>query len=271
MARGGETPGGEHDRSALVTSRERRLEWLRLVRTKRWIALLGVYLFFGSVGPVIARYLSEILSLAGGELEGAIIEIPPQVPADGMAQYVSNAMQVGTLVAVAVAAGALAFDAVPEMGVFLRSRVDDVRAILTPRFMLTAAAVSLSFLAGALAAWFVTTVLIGALDPSHVLGGAAYGMHYLVFVAAMVGSVASRAQSNLGTVMVSIVILLVLPLVGVVDPSGRWLPSHLAGALRALPAGAAEVTDYLGAALATVVLSVGLWWITLRLAREREL
>ena len=163
-----------------------RLEWLRLVRTKRWVALLGVYLFFGFIGPITARYLAEILSLAGGELEGAVIELPPPVPADGMAQFVSNAMQVGTLVSVAVAAGALAFDAIPEMGVFLRSRVDDVRAILTPRFIVTTAAVTLSFLAGAVAAWFETTVLIGALDASAVIAGAALGMLYLVFVVAMV-------------------------------------------------------------------------------------
>jgi ABC-2 type transport system permease protein len=248
-----------------------RLEWLRLVRTKRWLALLGVYLFFGFVGPVIARYLSEILSLAGGELEGAVIEIPPPVPADGMGQYVSNAMQVGTLIAVAVAAGALAFDAVPEMGVFLRSRVDDVRTILTPRFVVTAAAVSLSFLAGALAAWFETTVLIGELDAFAVLAGAALGMLYLIFVVAMVGAVAGWARSILGTVMASIVILLVMPLVGVVGPLGRWLPSHLAGALGALPAGAAEIGDYLGATVVTVAISLGLVWLSLRLARQREL
>ena len=50
-----------------------RLEWLRLTRTKRWIALVGVYLFFGLLGPFTARYMAEIISFAGGELEGATI------------------------------------------------------------------------------------------------------------------------------------------------------------------------------------------------------
>ena len=71
--------------------------------------------------------------------------------------------------------------------------------------------------------------------------------------------------------MVSIVTLLVLPLIGVIGPIGRWLPSHLAGALAALPAGSAEVTDYAGAAIVTVVASLGLLWLALRLARQREL
>ena len=38
-----------------------RLEVIRLFRTKRWIALLGVYVFFGLVGPLSARYIREIL------------------------------------------------------------------------------------------------------------------------------------------------------------------------------------------------------------------
>ncbi len=36
-----------------------RLEWLRLTRTPRTIALAGVYLFFGLLGPVTAKYLQE--------------------------------------------------------------------------------------------------------------------------------------------------------------------------------------------------------------------
>jgi hypothetical protein len=41
-----------------------RLEWLRLTRTPRAIALAGVYLFFGLLGPVTARYLQDIVNRA---------------------------------------------------------------------------------------------------------------------------------------------------------------------------------------------------------------
>lgn len=39
-----------------------RLEWLRLTRTPRGIALAGVYLFFGLFGPVTAKYLQDIVN-----------------------------------------------------------------------------------------------------------------------------------------------------------------------------------------------------------------
>lgn len=248
-----------------------RLEWLRLVRTRRWIALFGVFVFFGFLGPFTARYLGEIVAFAGGELDGATIEFPPPVPADGLGQYVSNAMQIGTLVAVIVAAGALAFDAVPEMGVFLRTRVPSRRAILVPRIVTVALAVSGAYLLGAGVAWYETWVLIGAPDAGAVLAGAGYGLVFLLFVVALVAAAAQRASSVLGTVMISIVALLVMPIFGVAQAVGRWLPTHLAGALGAIPAGTADPGDYLGATAVTVVAAFLLLWAAVGLAGRREL
>ena len=70
-----------------------RLEWLRLVRTRRLVALLSVYAFFGLAGPLTARYLAEILGAIG--TEGVQIQFPEPTPADGIAQFVSNASQIG--------------------------------------------------------------------------------------------------------------------------------------------------------------------------------
>lgn len=248
-----------------------RLEWMRLARTKRWIALVGVYVFFGLLGPLTARYLGEIVNFAGGELEGATIEFPPPVASDGMAQYVSNALQIGTLVAVVVAAGALAFDAIPEMGVFLRTRVPDVKDILAPRLIVTLIAVIGSFVLGGLAAWYETWALIGGLDASDVIAGLVFGSLFLVFVVALVAAVAGRTSSVLGTVMISIVVLLILPIFGIADAVGRWLPSHLGSALAALPAGTTDVTDYLPSTAVTLVVSGALLFLAVRFAESREL
>jgi ABC-2 type transport system permease protein len=248
-----------------------RLEWLRLVRTKRWLALFGVFAFFGLLGPLTARYLADIVTFAGGDLEGATIQFPPPVPSDGMAQYTSNAMQIGTLVAVVIASGSLAFDAIPEMGTFLRTRVPDVRRILAPRLVVTVATVVAAFVVGAGLAWYETWALIGAPDAGPVLAGIGYGVLFLVWVVALVAAVAGRASSVLGTVMTSIVVLLVLPIFGISEAVGRWLPTHLGGALGALPAGALDPSEYLGATAVTVVTAAALLWAAAALAERREL
>ena len=247
-----------------------RLEWLRLVRTRRWIALVAVYLFFGLVGPLTARYLNEILDRVGGDLEGATIVLPPPVPVDGLAQFSSNAAQVGLLVSVVVAAGALALDAKPEMGIFLRTRVAAVRDLLWPRYVTMAGAVVGSFLLGALAAWYETVVLIGALPAAGVLAGIAYGALYLLFVVAVVAASAGLARSVLGTVLISILVLVLLPILGIVDAVGVWLPSHLVGALTAIPDGA-SATEYWRAAVVTVLAGAAALWLAVRWTAAREL
>jgi ABC-2 type transport system permease protein len=243
------------------------LEWLRLVRTKRWIALASVYVFFGLLGPLSARYLGEIVERFGGGVE---VTFPPPVPADGMIQYVSNVSQIGLLVAVVVAAGSLAFDAKPEMGVFLRTRVPRLWDILVPRLVVSFLAVGASFVLGALAAWYETVVLIGSLPVGGTLAGIGYGSLYLALVVAVVAAAGSRSKNVLGAVLVTIVVLLVMPIVGIVEAIGKWLPSHLVGALAGIPSGMG-IDDYLPAAFVTVVL-IGLsLWLAVRWSAAREL
>jgi ABC-2 type transport system permease protein len=245
-----------------------KLEVLRLTRTKRWIALLAVYLLFGLLGPLTAKYLGEILGVAGGELEGAVIEFPDPVPADGMIQYVSNAGQIGTLVAMVVAAGALAFDSIPEMGVFLRTRVPRVWDILLPRLVVPFVAASLAFIIGAGAAWYETWALIGPLAAGDVLAGVGYGVVFLAFVVALVAAIAQVSRSILATVITSVVILLVMPLFGLVDAISSWMPTSLLNALAEIPAGT-EASSYLGATGITVAVSAVLVWIAVKAAGRR--
>lgn len=248
-----------------------RLELLRLVRTRRGLALLVVHLLFGFLGPVTARYLNDLLELAGDDLEGATIELPDAVPADGMAQYVANAMQIGLVVTVVVAAGSLALDAMPEMGAFLRTRVRSVWRLLLPRLVVSFTAVALAFTLGALAAWYETWALLGGLPAGDVLAGTALGVLFLAYVIAVTAAAAQWTKGVLATVMVALLSLLVLPALGAAEVIGQWLPSALATALADLPAGKHDLQHYLRPAVVTVITSAGLIYVALLGARRREL
>lgn len=245
------------------------LEFLRLKRTKRWLVLGGVFVVFGLMGPLAARYMKQLLNLAGGDMDGVTIEFPDPIPADGMIQYVGNAIQVGTLVAVIVAAGALAFDAIPEMGVFLRTRVPSVWRILAPRLVIPFLAIAAAFVLGVGAAWYETAVLLGALDVGGVLLGTALGILFFAFVVAVVAAVAQWARGMLATVMASLGILLTLPIVGIADVLGRWLPTRLGGALADL-VDMGTAGDYLGPAVVAIVAIPMLLWLAVLGARRRE-
>ncbi len=244
-----------------------KLEWLRLVRTKRIVGLVGVYVFFGFLGPLTARYMEQILENFGN---GVQIVVPEPVAADGITAYVSNAAQVGLLVSVGIAAGALAFDAKPQMGIFLRTRVQHVREVLAPRVVVMGAAVVGAFVLGSLAALYESIVLMGSLSIAGWALGTLLGSLYLVFVVAVVAAVAARANSVLVTVLVTVGVLLALPILGIAPAIAEWLPSHLVGAVDGLVR-ESSVGDYTGSMIVTLALSVGALWLAVHWAERREL
>ena len=245
-----------------------RLEWLRLVRTRRLIAILAVYLFFGITGPFTVRYLGEILGRAGtGRIK---FELPPPVPADGIAQFVGNASQIGLLVVVLVSASALAFDARREMAIFLRTRVDSVGRILVPALSVNAVAAVVGYLLGAAAAWYETAVLIGGPPVGRMVVGIAYGVLFLVFAIAAVAAIASVVRGTVAAAGVTLVALLLMAVLGNLGWLGHWLPTGLAGALAAV-VGEADPVDYLPAVGVTAVLTGLLVWFATVIGSRREL
>lgn len=244
-----------------------RLELVRLIRTKRWIALVAVYLFFGLLGPVTARYMSDIIGQVGGGIQ---VIFPDPIPADGMTQFVGNASQIGLLIVVFVAAGALCFDAVPELGTFFRTRVASIAQVMLPRYVVATGAAVAAWTLGTLAAWYETVVLLGSLDISSLAIGWALGSAYLAFAVAVVAVVATRAKSVLSTAIITILIMLALPLVGIFPDVGRWLPSHLVGALDGMVR-EETFSEYLPSLAVTVTMTVVALWASVRWATRREI
>jgi ABC-2 type transport system permease protein len=244
-----------------------RLEWLRLVRTRRLLAVVGVYVFFGLTGPLTATYLSEILSGLG--TEGIQVEFPDPIPADGVSQFIDNASQVGLVVVILVAASALAFDARREMAVFLRTRVRGVRAIVLPAYMVNAGAAVGGLVVGSLAAWYETTILLGPLPAVDMLAGMACGVLFLCFAVAIDALVAAIARGVLATAGVTLVALLSMAILGGLTPLGHWLPTRLAGAMPQLVRGA-ELSEYVPAAATTLGLTLSAVAGAIALAERRE-
>jgi ABC-2 type transport system permease protein len=244
-----------------------RLEWLRLVRTRRVAALAGVYVLFGFLGPLTARYLPEIIDRFGGDIT---VVVPDPVPADGISQYVGNASQIALLVALGVAAGATTLHALPQMSVFLRTRVSGGTRLVVPRFVVAGGAVIASYVVGALVAWYETAVLLGGLPVGGMLAGIVYGAVYLVFAVAVAAAAGAVLGSVLATAGISVLVMIAMPLVGLVDPVGSMLPSHLVGALVDL-ARDGSPADYLPAALVALAGAAVLVALAIRSAGSREL
>jgi ABC-2 type transport system permease protein len=244
-----------------------RLEFLRLFRTMRWIGLLASYLAFGILGPILTRYQEQIFQRLGG---GLTIKAPTPTPGLAITAYLGNASQIGLLVTVFIAAGSLAFDAKPEWAAFLRTRARSLGDVVVPKVAVMAAAASVSFALGAVAAWVGTTLLIDDVPADAMIVGILAWTLYLAFAVSMVALAAGVSRSVVGAAGLTVVVLLVLPVIAQVFPVlAPWSPSTLVGAIVEMVDGA-SATDFLRAAAVAAGLTVGSLWGSVRLLARRE-
>jgi ABC-2 type transport system permease protein len=243
-----------------------RLEWLRLTRTRRLVALVATYVLFGLTGPVLARYMSTILERVGSDV---VVIAPEPSPLQGLATYGSNVNQIGLLVYVLVVSSAVALDAQREMAVFLRTRVPRYSRLLLPKFVLSVAAGSVAFLAGTAAAWAGTVALLGTVDATGVVLSGLLVVLYLAFVAAVASALGARLDSVLTTAVGTIVVALGVSLLGTIGSIGDWLPSHLLGALTTLPFGG-DAVRFVPSTSVTIVATIALLAAACHWGQSRE-
>ena len=243
-----------------------RLEWLRLTRSRRWIALVAVYLVFGLIGPVMAKYMAGLLEHVQS---GITITVPPPQPKDGIVNYLSQVGQIGLIVVVAIAAGAMSFDSRRGIATFLRTRASGMWALVAPRFTVNAVAAVLAYTLGLLAAWYETALLLGSLPVGAMLAGLLCESVFLVFAVAVVAASASFARSTLGTVGIALAALIVLSIVGTIGAVHDWLPSTLSGATVELLS-TTQLSDYAASLLTAIVASVLLVAVAVARLGRRE-
>ena len=245
-----------------------RLEWLRLRRTPRALALAAVFVFFGLLEPVLTRYQSQIFRHLGN---GVRISFPPLTPAQGVSGYIGELSGTGLIVVVVVAAGALTFDSRKGLATFLRTRITGTWQLVAPRFTVNAAAAALAYVLGTLAAWYETDLLIGAPGAAGMLAGMLCGAVYLAYAVAVTALAAAVVRGTLATVGIALAVLFLLPIAGVYHPIGNWLPSALATAPVDLLRGTHHLAHYLPAfAVTAAAIAAALAVAVLRL-RAREI
>lgn len=203
-----------------------QLEFLRLVRTRRLVALVGVFVLLGFGGPVLVHYLPELVK--GSTTSGVKLILPPPKPVDGIQNFANNISSLGTLVVVMVVAASVSVDANPVLAVFYRTRVRRAAGLLLPRFVTVMAASLLALALGTLGAWYETSVLIGRLSFGPLAVGFLFESAWLLFVGSSVAFFSSVIRGVLGVAGAAVGLFLALALVESIPGVLTWMPTRLA-------------------------------------------
>lgn len=212
-----------------------RVETLRLMRSGLLIGLVAVFVFFGLSGPVVALYMPEILGAAAGT-EQLTIQAASATPDDGIALFNQSAMQLGLILAVAVAITSLGWDARPGSSIFYRTRVRHLARLTLPRLVIGWIFVVASYLVALGVAAILTTTTIGSIDVGTLASVGVASAFYLVMAMSVGYLIMAFTRRTAVAIAAATVLMLVLPLLNSFEAVSAWAPTALLGAATLDPA-----------------------------------
>jgi ABC-2 type transport system permease protein len=243
-----------------------RKELLEQWRTRRLIIVGIVFLLFGIGSPLIAKYTPEMLKAIGTGMPGATIEFPPPTTADAVAQLAKNVGQLGVIVAILLAMGAVAGEKERGTAAFILTLPAGRGAFLVAKLVAIGFTLLVAVALAAAADWLYTTILFEPLAvPGFVVLALLLWLQMLAFVAiTFLASTVTGSQLVAGGV--GFVVFVAVSIVAAFPVIGDWTPLALSAA--AIDVAMGETPDVLVqsvvASLAIVVGCAAASWVSFR-------
>jgi ABC-2 type transport system permease protein len=230
-----------------------RKELLEQWRTFRIPIVAGLFLFTGLSSPAVARYLPEILELAGGDQLG-VIELPTPTSADAVDQLIKNLVQFGALTAILLAMGMVATEKDRGTAAFVLAKPVGRNAFLAAKLVALALVLGGSTVIAVVVGWIYTALLFEPLpiDGWAWLAVLAWVVLFAYGALTFLGSVVTG--SAMAAAGIGLVAVLVVGIVAAIPGLGRFSPTGLLEPAGALAAGTASVAG-LGADLFVPLVS----------------
>ncbi|OPZ79285.1 MAG: putative transmembrane protein YxlG [Actinobacteria bacterium ADurb.Bin444] len=197
-------------------------ELLELLRTRRWLVLPILFVVFGIGGPALVRLLPILLKTAGAGLE---ITLPPPVPADGFAQFLQSANQMGLLAVILTSMGLVASERRGGTLATLLVRPVSRQSFLWAKWLVNGVYALLSFIVGAGFAILYSYLLLGTPDTASLLLATALFLPYLLLTFSWTLFFSTAAGGPAAAGGLSLIPLFLLPILGsICKPLGEYGP-----------------------------------------------
>jgi ABC-2 type transport system permease protein len=251
---------------ATAVVKELQQQW----RTRRILVVAAIFLVFGLMSPLLAKFTPELLtSIEGAEQFAALIPTP--TTADAIAQYIENITQFGFILVIVLGMGAVAGEKEKGTAVMVLSKPLTRWAFLLSKLAAQGVVFLLALLLAALGAYYYTTVLFGGLAfGPFMLGNLLLWLWLMVLatVTLLGSTIADSTVAGAGIAFVGAVILLLtgsLPRIGPLMPGGLVAWAGQMG----LETGTAVANG--GALVMAVVLMVVLVVVSTAVFEQQEL
>lgn len=226
-------------------------EFIEQIKTYKLVVISGIFLMFGFATPLMINYLPELLEMSG---EDIIIEIPPATALQALSEYSATALQIGILVAVLVAMGAIAQERVRGTAHIVFSKPVSRGAFVTAKLIALSTSFITGLTLGGVACYAYTTILIEDVNLAAFAGQNALLAVFFVFCLALILFLSSIFRNQLAAGGVALAALVGQALMVQLPFVGDYLPGRLTDWGIDLISGSSETAW--GAMIATVILTV---------------
>jgi ABC-2 type transport system permease protein len=236
------------------------------VRTLRLIVLAIVFVSFGILSPLTAKYLPDLIEALGGDQLGIVITIPTPTIADAIDQLLKNVSQFGILAAILLAMGAVATEKDRGTAAFVLSKPASRAAFLGAKIAAIALDLLLAVAAAGVAGFGYTAYLFNAPPADGYIAMCLLLWLSLVVYASLTFLGSTLTRSAAAGAGIGFAFLVLTSIVGAVPSIGRLMPGGLLGPARAYGLGASpgDVAGPVLFNLAFVAILAAASWLTFR-------
>ena len=245
---------------AILVGKETREQW----RTMRLLVVGCVFAVVGISSPMLARYTQEIVrAAAGGGLAAAM---PNPTVSDAIDQLVKNVGQLGAVVAIVVAMGAVAIEKERGTAAFILSRPAGRGTYLASKLVAIGLLLAFGVAIAGTGAWVYTAILFQPLAPAGFAAACALLWLLLMNYAAVTFLASTIAPSAVVAAGVGFAWLIAAGILGAIPGLGAWFPAALAGPVRSLAIGTSvgNMAQPVAGSLAIICGALLVAWLAFR-------
>lgn len=207
----------------ILVLREIRQSW----RSFRFPSLFLIILMLAIMDPLTARYMNEIVARYS---QGITVVLPPPSPAEGVAQFLGDVVQIGFITIIAITMGSVAGEKASGVTSFIITRPVSRKTYVLSKLIVLLGAVAISIAGGTLVAALYSSTLIGPVDWVKVLTAAVSVFLFSILVLSATFAASMALTSSLAAGGVGLAVLILISVAGALlnkSSIGPYLPSVL--------------------------------------------
>lgn len=194
------------------------------LRTYKVLIAVAVFLLFGLGTPLLIKYTPQLIEMSA---EDIVIQMPPPSAAMAIAEYTSTIGQIGVLVAVLVAMGAIAKERSRGTAAMVLSKPVGMGAFIIAKLTAMSATFIGALILGSVACYTYTVLLIEPADISTFLALNLLVALFLVVCLAITLFFSSIFRNQLAAGGIALAIIIAQALLTQIRGFGDYLPARL--------------------------------------------